>query len=31
MGLPVWSHDGLICTGEIYKSVVKMTFAHGAS
>ena len=30
-GLPVWSHDGLICTGETYKSAVKMTFAHGAS
>jgi len=29
--VPVWSHDGLICTGETYKSVVKMTFAHGAS
>jgi hypothetical protein len=29
--LPVWSHDGLICTGETYKSVVKMTFAKGAS
>ena len=28
---PVWSHDGLICTGETYKSVVKMTFARGAS
>ena len=28
---PVWSHDGLICTGETYKKVVKMTFAHGAS
>lgn len=28
---PVWSHDGLICTGESYKSVVKMTFAKGAS
>ena len=28
---PVWSHDGLICTGEAYKSVVKMTFAKGAS
>ena len=31
MGTPVWSHDGLICTGETYKSVVKMTFAKGAS
>ena len=30
-GTPVWSHDGLICTGEIYKSVVKMTFSRGAS
>ena len=29
--VPVWSHDGLICTGETYKSVVKMTFARGAS
>ena len=29
--LPVWSHDGLICTGETYKNVVKMTFAKGAS
>src|SRR6184192_3095391 len=29
-GVPVWSHDGLICTGEIYKNVVKMTFAKGA-
>jgi hypothetical protein len=29
--IPVWSHDGLICTGETYKSVVKMTFARGAS
>ena len=29
--VPVWSHDGLICTGETYKSVVKMTFAQGAS
>ena len=28
---PVWSHDGIICTGETYKSVVKMTFAKGAS
>ena len=28
---PVWSHDGLICTGESYKTVVKMTFAKGAS
>ena len=30
-GVPVWSHDGLICTGETYKSVVKLTFAKGAS
>jgi hypothetical protein len=30
-GVPVWSHDGIICTGEIYKSVVKMTFAQGAA
>lgn len=29
--VPVWSHDGLICTGETYKSVVKMTFARGAA
>ena len=29
--IPVWSHDGLICTGETYKSVVKLTFAKGAS
>jgi hypothetical protein len=31
MGTPVWSHGGLICTGETYKSVVKLTFAKGAS
>jgi hypothetical protein len=31
MGTPVWSRDGIICTGETYKSVVKMTFAKGAS
>lgn len=31
MGTPVWSHSGLICTGETYKKVVKMTFAKGAS
>ena len=31
MGTPVWSHDGIICTGETYKSVVKMTFHKGAS
>ncbi len=30
-GIPVWSHDGLICTGETYKTVVKMTFAKGAA
>jgi len=30
-GVPVWSHDGLICTGETYKKVVKMTFAKGAA
>jgi len=30
-GVPVWSHDGLICTGETYKSIVKMTFAKGAA
>src|SRR3954453_17013064 len=29
-GVPVWSHDGLICTGETYKSIVKLTFAKGA-
>ena len=29
-GVPVWSHDGMICTGETYKSVVKLTFAKGA-
>src|SRR6058998_1558559 len=29
--VPVWSHDGLICTGETYKNVVKMTFARGAA
>jgi hypothetical protein len=31
LGVPVWSHDGIICTGETYKSVVKLTFARGAS
>src|SRR5258706_14390280 len=31
MGTPVWSHGGIICTGESYKEVVKMTFAKGAS
>lgn len=30
-GVPVWSHEGIICTGETYKSVVKLTFARGAS
>ncbi len=30
-GTPTWSHDGIICTGETYKSVVKLTFAKGAS
>jgi hypothetical protein len=30
-GVPVWSHDGLLCTGETYKNAVKMTFAKGAS
>jgi len=30
-GVPVWSHDGIICTGESYKTVVKLTFAKGAS
>ena len=30
-GVPVWSHDGIICTGEVYKDKVKMTFAKGAS
>lgn len=30
-GVPVWEHAGIICTGETYKSVVKLTFAHGAS
>ena len=31
MGTPVWSHDGIICTGESYKSMVKLTFSKGAS
>ena len=31
MGTPIWSHDGIICTGESYKQVVKLTFAKGAS
>jgi hypothetical protein len=30
-GTPIWSHDGILCTGESYKSVVKLTFAKGAS
>jgi len=30
-GVPVWSHDGIMCTGETYKNKVKLTFAHGAS
>jgi hypothetical protein len=30
-GVPVWEHDGIICTGESYKAVVKTTFAHGAA
>jgi hypothetical protein len=30
MGTPVWSHDGIVCTGETYKNAVKMTFARGA-
>ena len=31
MGTPVWSHDGIVCTGETYKNVVKLTFARGAA
>jgi hypothetical protein len=31
MGTPIWSHDGIICTGESYKKVIKLTFAKGAS
>jgi hypothetical protein len=31
MGTPVWSHHGIVCTGEAYKKVVKLTFARGAS
>jgi hypothetical protein len=31
MGTPIWSHDGIICTGESYRSIVKLTFAKGAS
>src|SRR5438477_5058141 len=30
-GIPVWSHDGIVCTGETYKNIVKMTFAKGAT
>ena len=30
-GVPIWSHDGIVCTGETYKQVVKLTFARGAS
>ena len=30
-GVPVWSHDGIVCTGETYKNAVKLTFARGAS
>ena len=30
-GVPVWSHNGIVCTGEMYKNVVKLTFARGAS
>jgi hypothetical protein len=30
-GVPVWSHDGIVCTGETYKNIVKLTFAKGAS
>ncbi|MBN9058572.1 MAG: DUF1801 domain-containing protein [Rhizobiales bacterium] len=30
-GVPVWSHDGILCTGETYKKAVKLTFAHGAA
>jgi hypothetical protein len=31
MGIPIWSHDGIICTGESYKNIVKLTFSKGAS
>lgn len=31
LGVPVWSHDGILCTGETYRDKVKVTFAHGAS
>ena len=30
MGVPIWSHDGIICTGESYKAIIKLTFARGA-
>ena len=30
-GVPVWEHDGIVCTGEVYKTYVKLTFAHGAA
>ena len=30
-GIPVWSHDGIVCTGETYKQIVKLTFASGAA
>ncbi len=31
LGVPVWSHDGILCTGEVYKAAVKLTFARGAA
>lgn len=31
LGVPVWEHDGMICTGEVYRDKVKLTFAHGAA
>ncbi|HRN17758.1 MAG TPA: DUF1801 domain-containing protein [Trueperaceae bacterium] len=31
LGVAVWSHDGLVCTGEVYKDKIKLTFAHGAA
>jgi hypothetical protein len=31
MGTPIWAHDGILCTGESYKKIVKLTFAHGAA
>jgi hypothetical protein len=31
LGVPVWEHDGIVCTGEVYKEKVKLTFAHGAA